>query len=152
VSRGDVVLGVDTMIDLDGNPVGKPGSPPQATRMLSRLSGRTHEVVSGFAVVLAGRGRATLGVARTAVRFHHLGFEEIAAYVATGEPLDKAGAYAIQAAGAALVAEVTGSTANVAGLPLEALGSVLTGYGVAAAVRSELHPTGSRPPPATPPR
>ncbi len=123
-ASSEVVLAADTIVALDGELLGKPRDPADARRMLERLSGREHEVLTGVAVIGgAGReasrgGELRVGVERTRVRFAELSAEEIAWYVATGEPLDKAGAYAIQGYGALFVDAVDGNYSNVVGLPL----------------------------------
>jgi septum formation protein len=110
------VLAADTLVACEGRILGKPASSDEAAAMLRLLSGRTHEVVSG--VCLLSDGSARSGVARTSVAFAPLDEQEIAWYVATGEPLDKAGAYHIEGRGALFVESVTGSPSNVAGLPV----------------------------------
>jgi septum formation protein len=126
-----VVLGADTIVVIDGIALGKPADPADARAMLRRLRGREHEVITGVAVVDArsGRSQATAVVSR--VRMAEYGEAEIDAYVATGEPLDKAGAYAIQGRGGALVAGLRGSFSNVVGLPLEETARLLAAFGVA---------------------
>ncbi|CAM3375185.1 septum formation inhibitor Maf [Corallococcus sp. ZKHCc1 1396] len=109
------VLAADTTVALGSELLGKPRDAAEARDMLGRLSGHTHEVFTGIAV--AGRARASQ-VVRTQVTFRALSPEEIAWYADTGEPLDKAGAYAIQGKGGFLVASVDGSPTNVIGLPL----------------------------------
>jgi septum formation protein len=125
-----VVLGADTIVVIDGVALGKPASTDEARAMLRRLRGREHEVITGVAVVDAGSGRwqATAVVSR--VRMVDYVDAAIDDYVATGEPLDKAGAYAIQGLGATLVAEVEGSFSNVVGLPIEETARLLTAFGV----------------------
>jgi septum formation protein len=121
------VLGADTVVHTGagcGHPARaaiyeKPCDADDARRILAALSGRWHVVSTGFC--LLWRGRCSLGHASTRVRFRTLDPAEIDRYVATGEPMDKAGAYAIQGRGAVLVAEVVGSTTNVVGLPVEAV-------------------------------
>ena len=113
---GECVLAADTVVALDGAILGKPADPAAAEAMLARLSGRWHEVWTGYAVVLAGRRR--IAAVATGVRFIELAPALIRAYAATGEPLDKAGAYGIQGLAAAFVAEIRGSYTNVVGLPL----------------------------------
>ena len=117
---GALVLGADTVVVLDGDVLGKPTGTADARAMLARLSGRTHTVYTGFALVRDGR---TLTDHRaTRVTFADLSRAEIDAYVATGSPLDKAGAYGIQDdAGALLVASVEGDYLAVVGLPLQAV-------------------------------
>ncbi len=114
-----LVLAADTVVVLDGELLGKPRSPADAREMLSRLAGRGHEVVTAFALLRSDDpAQRIVQAIRTAVRFRPLGPREIAAYVATGEPLDKAGAYGIQGRGAGLVLAIQGSYTNVVGLPL----------------------------------
>ena len=114
-----VVLGADTEVVLDGRYLGKPRDAADAVRMLRSLSGRTHEVVTGLALVASPLGREETAAVTTRVTMLATGDEAIAAYVATGEPLDKAGAYAVQGLGARLVAQVDGCLTNVIGLPVE---------------------------------
>lgn len=131
VRPGDpaLVLGADTIVVLDGATLGKPSNREEARRMLSRLSGRMHEVLTGYAVLPVNRpggkraaGRIGKGIAAsvvaTKVEFKTLREDEIEAYIATGEPFDKAGAYAIQGAGAFMVRRIRGSHSNVIGLPV----------------------------------
>ena len=113
-----VVLGADTVVVLDGRVLGKPVSSEEARRMLRELRGRQHEVVTGVAVVEAPAGRETATAVVTRVVMREYSEAEIEAYVATGEPFDKGGAYAIQGAGGALVEKVEGCYTNVVGLPL----------------------------------
>lgn len=110
------VLAADTVVSCDGLVLGKPASPADAAAMLRRLSGRTHEVLTG--VCLASSGAMRSGVERTAVTFAALSEEEVSWYVATGEPTDKAGAYHVDGRGAFFVREISGSPSNVAGLPV----------------------------------
>jgi septum formation protein len=112
---GAWVLAADTTVVLGPELLGKPRDEAEARAMLARLSGRTHEVHTG--VALAGRAEEAL-VVRTRVTFRTLSAGEIAWYAGTGEPLDKAGAYAVQGKGGFLVAAVEGSPTNVIGLPL----------------------------------
>lgn len=119
VPAGDdeVVLAADTVVVVDGSVLGKPGSPEEAADMLRTLSGRRHEVVTGVAV---RRGSAQRwGHQGALVTFRPLGPAEIAAYVASGEPLDKAGAYAIQGGAAGFVEGLEGPWDTVVGLPVE---------------------------------
>ena len=114
-----VVLGADTEVVLDGRFLGKPRDATDAARMLRALSGRTHEVITGLALVEAPPGREETAFVTTRVTMIAAGEEDIAAYVATGEPLDKAGAYAVQGLGGRLVEQVDGCLTNVIGLPVE---------------------------------
>jgi septum formation protein len=113
------VLGADTVVVCDGAILGKPADDAEATVMLRRLSGRTHDVVTGVCVIWAGAARS--GFERTAVTFDALSEREIAWYVGTGEPRDKAGAYHVGGRGALFIASVEGSSSNVAGLPVRLL-------------------------------
>ncbi len=123
-----LIIAADTVVALEGAVLGKPHDRADARDMLSRLSGRHHQVYTGFTV---RRGeRAVTRSECTDVYFRALEAEEIAAYVATGEPMDKAGAYGIQALGALLVEGIRGDYFNVMGLPVCALGQVLRGFGV----------------------
>lgn len=114
-----VVLGADTEVVLDGRYMGKPRDAADAVRILTELSGRTHEVITGLALVEAPGGREATEAVTTRVTMAAATPEEIAAYVATGEPFDKAGGYAVQGLGARLVAQVDGCLTNVVGLPVE---------------------------------
>ena len=124
----EVVLAADTVVVIDGRPLGKPRDPDEAAVMLHTLSGRTHEVLTG--VVARRSGRDHHDLVRTLVTFRTLSATEIAWYVATGEPDDKAGAYGIQGAGAVLVERIDGSDTNVIGLPLPATVALLRMVGV----------------------
>jgi septum formation protein len=125
-----VVLGADTIVVIDGEALGKPADADEARAMLRRLRGREHEVVTGVAVVEARSGRAQSAAVASRVRMAEYGEAEIEAYVATGEPMDKAGAYAIQGLGGSLVAGLEGSYSNVVGLPLEETARLLAAFGV----------------------
>lgn len=111
-------LGCDTEVERDGVVLGKPGDAAAAAAMLRSLSGRAHQVVSGYAVYDRVSGEMTAGTVRTKVIFKKLTEVEIAGYIASGEPFDKAGAYAIQGLGAFMVCAIEGSYTNVVGLPL----------------------------------
>ncbi len=117
--RGVFVLAADTLIDLDGRSVGKPEDAADARRILQALSGRWHRVLTGIAV-FAPDGRRFFSVAATRVEFGAVTVAQIDAYVATGEPLDKAGAYGIQSLPAGWVRTVEGDVDNVVGLPVPA--------------------------------
>ena len=110
------IVGADTVVVCDDRILGKPASPDDARQMLRLLSGRTHEVVTGLCLVAPHSTRS--GLERTAVTFAPMSAEEIDWYVATGEPMDKAGAYHVDGAGALFVSSVAGSPSNVAGLPV----------------------------------
>lgn len=122
------VLAADTEVVLDGEIFGKPGDLQHAARMLSRLSGREHQVLS--AVSLRVGDRHWTALSRSEVCFRSLSPDDIAAYWATGEPRDKAGAYAIQGLGALFITRLTGSYSGVMGLPLQETGELLAGIGI----------------------
>ena len=126
--KDGLVLAADTVVALEGAVLGKPASPEEAARMLAALSGRTHQVYTGLP--LAGPGAVCTEHEVTDVTFRALSGAEIAAYVATGEPMDKAGAYGIQGLGALLVQRLEGDYFNVMGLPLCRLGRMLRAFGV----------------------
>jgi septum formation protein len=119
-TESDRVLGADTAVVLDGHVFGKPSDEQEAETFLRRLSGRTHEVMSGIAVREPG-GAERSDVAVTRVRFRRLEQPDLAWYLASGEWRERAGAYAIQGRGAALVEEIEGDYWNVVGLPVAAL-------------------------------
>lgn len=123
-----VVLAADTTVVLDGEVMGKPANPAEAERMLARLSGHTHTVFSG--VCTNGPAGLLTEVVQTDVTMAILSPAQIAWYVATGESLDKAGAYGMQGIGMALVASITGSVSNVIGLPLDTAMDLLGRQGV----------------------
>lgn len=125
-----VVLGADTIVVIDGEALGKPAGAEEARGMLRRLRGREHEVITGVAVVDARTGRADSVAVVSRVRMADYAESDIEAYVASGEPLDKAGAYAIQGAGGTLVVGLDGSFSNVVGLPLAETSGLLAAFGV----------------------
>ena len=115
----DTVIGADTVVILDGRVLGKPENSDDAVRMLTALSGKKHKVITGCAVCKNGACRSFSSV--TEVEFYPLDDREISDYVATGEPLDKAGAYGIQGRGALFVKSINGDYFNVVGLPVAVL-------------------------------
>ena len=125
-----LVVGCDTVVARGRHVLGKPADAAAARAMLALLSGRRHEVHTGF-VIVAGASRQTLaeGCETSAVTFYRLSAQTIADYVASGDPMDKAGAYGIQSAGGRFVAEVIGSYLNVVGLPLARLLAALADIG-----------------------
>lgn len=134
--RGTATLAADTEIDLDGERLGKPRDERDAVLMLSRLAGRDHEVVTAVAVVDASGGSFAFDV-RSRVTMRARDDAAIAVYAASGEPLDKAGAYAIQGAGGALVLQSDGCRANIVGLPLCHTHAALRRVGVVTKERPE---------------
>lgn len=123
------VIGADTVVAIDDRVFGKPKSIAEAEDMLTAIQGRTHKVFTGVAVVRFNAGLELAEVEETAVTMKPLTAEEIRYYVGTGEPMDKAGAYAIQGRGAFLVERVVGDYFNVVGLPLCRLGMMLEKLG-----------------------
>ena len=119
------VLGADTTVTIDNQILGKPSGPTDAARMLRLLSGRTHRVITGVAVVTAARTEVAAEV--TGVTFLTLSDQEIESYIATGEPMDKAGAYAIQGRAARWIPRITGDYSNVVGLPIALVTTLLGG-------------------------
>jgi len=122
---GDLVLGCDSMLDVDGLPVGKPPTAASAIALLSRLSGRAAVLYTGHRLIDGGSGRQATGVAATIIRFGAPTEAEIAAYVATGEPLQLAGAFSIEGRGAPFVDGIDGDPSNVMGLSLPLLRRLL---------------------------
>lgn len=123
IGPGEIVLAADTIVVIDDEVLGKPVDASDACAMLARLAGRDHEVYTGVALA-DGTGeepRFVTRVERTQVRIRPMSSGEIAAYVAGGEPMDKAGAYAIQGWGAVYVEAITGNYTNVVGLPIPAV-------------------------------
>lgn len=128
VQTHDVVIGADTIVVLDGQVYGKPVDKNDARRMLTSLAGKEHQVITGIAVVTANHIWKDFVV--TNVKIGNITAEEIEAYLTTGEPIDKAGAYAIQGIGALFVESINGCYANVVGLPLNKLSELLKKAGV----------------------
>ncbi len=128
-SDGLPVLAADTVVELDGLILGKPTSIRDAERMLRSLSGRRHEVHTAMALEAPGGRRSAL-LDTTGVRFHALTDDMIRWYLATGEPMDKAGAYGVQGAGGLFVAGLEGSPHTVVGLPIHRLDELLRGCGL----------------------
>ena len=124
----DIIISADTIVVCDSLVMGKPHSESEAFSMLRRLSGRDHQVMSGL-TVLHGDDCENLTVTTT-LRMRTLSDEEIRAYIATGEPMDKAGAYGIQGRGALFVAHLDGDYFNVMGLPMLRLSRILSRFGV----------------------
>lgn len=128
--EGRWFIGSDTIVLCGAQILGKPADGQHATEMLRMLSGREHRVLSGFAILDRQTGEQRAEAVSTLVRFRQLTDEEIARYIATGEPMDKAGSYAIQGRGVCFVAGIEGSYTNVVGLPLCRLTLALKELGV----------------------
>lgn len=124
-----LVIGSDTLVTLDGHVLGQPRDAAEAERMLAHLSGRTHTVFTAICLLRPGF-EPSQGVSETQVSFHRLSPAEIAAYVATGEPMDKAGAYAAQGIGAVYIRSVEGSFYNVVGFPVDLFAHLLPAVGL----------------------
>lgn len=120
VAPGTIVIGADTVVALDGEILGKPHTPDKAVKMLSRLQGRSHQVYTGVTILEKGEAEDSFITfsEKTEVHIYPMSEEEIRRYVASGDPLDKAGAYGIQGAFAAYVQGITGDYYNVMGLPI----------------------------------
>lgn len=125
-----LIIAADTFIVVKGMILGKPHTAGEARRMLRILNGRKHIVITGFTILDTASDRKVSRSVKTKVYFRHLSPAEIDAYVRSGEPLDKAGAYAIQGLGAALIRGIEGDYFNVVGLPLNALAEELKKFGI----------------------
>ena len=112
------IIGADTIVLINNHILGKPGSKDEARKMLMRLSGKSHQVLTGYCICCKNKKQLFSDTVKTEVHFKKLRLEEIDWYIETGEPLDKAGAYAIQGAGSFLVKSIDGSYTNVVGLPV----------------------------------
>ena len=123
-----LIVAADTVVALEGTVLGKPEDEREAFAMLSALSGNRHYVYTGVTVLRDGRAVTQHEV--TTVTFRELEPDEISSYIATGEPMDKAGAYGIQGLGALLVSGIEGDYFNVMGLPVYRLGRILAGFGI----------------------
>jgi septum formation protein len=125
-----LVIAADTIVVLRGRFLGKPRSEEQAREMLNALSGKAHSVISGFTIIDTVSKKEASGSVESKVFFQRLSMEEIEAYLRSGEPFDKAGAYGIQGLGAVLIKKIEGDFFNVMGLPLTALTESLKKFGV----------------------
>ena len=125
-----LVVGADTVVVIGDTILGKAGNSLDAREMLGALRGRVHKVLTGLAIIDAETGRRDVAVVETKVWIKSLTDDEIRNYVSTGEPMGKAGGYAIQGAGGALVERIEGSFENVMGLPVARLKSMLEGFGL----------------------
>ncbi|MBI3872545.1 MAG: septum formation protein Maf [candidate division Zixibacteria bacterium] len=120
-----LIIAADTIVVCGTRGLGKPANPAQAESMLRRLSGRVHQVITGVAVISVEDAKWSTGSAVTHVRFRSLSDREIRRYVRTGEPMDKAGAYAVQGEAGRFVSQIDGAVDNVVGLPVECLANVV---------------------------
>jgi septum formation protein len=134
---GSIIIAADTLGWLDGQPLGKPLDAADARRMLGFMSAKWHRVITGYTIMDSDIGTSTTGAEETMVRFKKLSPGDIDDYVKTGEPLDKAGAYAIQGLGARLVEKIQGDYFNVIGLPIHALARDLAKFGVSLPLLSQ---------------
>ncbi len=134
-ARSGIVVGVDTIVTINGLVLGKPRTPAQARAMLRRLSGRAHAVLTAVSVLSVDRDQQQTAVERTRVTFRDLSDREIDTYLAGTEPYDKAGAYGIQGRAGTFVARINGSYLNIVGLPVCLLLSLLSGLGWVGRVR-----------------
>ena len=128
--KNAVVIAADTFIVFRGKIMGKPGTEAEARKMLMKLRGKPHSVITGFTVLDVDSGKVLTKSVETVVHIKNLTSEEIYAYVKSGEPLDKAGAYAIQGLGSVIVERIEGDYFNVIGLPLCALAEGLKEFGI----------------------
>ena len=124
-----LVLGADTLVFLGRKIFGKPRTPAEAQKMIAQLQGRTHQVVTGVCLTQLRARRESIFSVSTEVRFHALSPAQIRRYLARINPLDKAGAYAVQEHGELIIAEISGSFSNVVGLPVEELHAELRAWG-----------------------
>lgn len=129
-STKGLVIGADTLVVLGGKPLGKPADREEAVQMLKSLQGRSHDVFTGLAVIDAATGQSVVTHQATAVRFKPLSSEQIQRYVDTDEPMDKAGAYAVQGKASIFIDSIRGCYFNVVGLPIAKLADALRMFGV----------------------
>lgn len=125
-----IVIAADTIISVDDKVFGKPHASDEAVRMLKCINGRSHDVITAFTIIDKGGGQIVSRSVVTKVYFRTMTMREIEEYVSTGEPMDKAGAYAIQEIGATMVKNIEGDYNNVVGLPVDALMKELRRFGV----------------------
>lgn len=130
VSENDVVIGADTIVTFAGQIFGKPVNEEDACRMLSTLSGKEHHVITGLTVIVRRTKQIWSDYAITKVKFFEISADEVKKYIATGEPFDKAGAYAIQGKASLFVEKIDGCYFNVVGLPLSTLSRLLKKAGI----------------------
>ena len=124
-NKNALIIAADTIVTLDGEILGKPDGTDGAEKMLLSLSGRTHEVYTGYCVMRMRDGKTVCNSVRTEVKFKTLTEQKIRVYIESGEPMDKAGAYGIQGLGSMLIEKIDGDYFNVVGLPVSALADTL---------------------------
>lgn len=124
-SKQSLIISADTIVTLDGEILGKPSDTDNAKEMLRMLSARTHEVYTGYCIMRISDGKTVCNSVCTQVKFKELTDDTIDSYIATGEPMDKAGAYGIQGRGSVLADSISGDYFNVVGLPVSALSDTL---------------------------
>ncbi|AEG59292.1 maf protein [Desulforamulus ruminis DSM 2154] len=129
-SKEGLVIGADTLVVFAGRPLGKPASRQEAVQMINILQGQRHEVLTGLAVIDAATGQSVITHQSTAVCFKPMTREQIERYVNTGEPFDKAGAYAVQGKASIFIDSIQGCYFNVVGLPVSKLADALRVFGV----------------------
>ncbi len=129
-NKNALIIAADTIVTLDGEILGKPDGEDDAEKMLSALSGRTHEVYTGYCVMRIRDGKTVCNSVRTEVKFKTLTEQKIRAYIKSGEPMDKAGAYGIQGLGSMLIEKINGDYFNVVGLPVSALADTLEEFDI----------------------
>lgn len=130
VSKGKIIIGADTVVYIDGTIMGKPVDEDEAFSMLKKLSGRVHEVYTGLAIINTFTGDTLADYECTKVHIKQLTDEKIENYIKTGEPMDKAGAYAIQGKGSLIVKSIKGCYYNVVGLPVSKLSDMLLNWDI----------------------
>ncbi len=126
--QNSLIIGADTIVVIDGDIMGKPSTEKEAAQMLIKLSGRWHSVFTGVALIDTQSNIVTKDYEQSKVKFKQLSKSEIQNYIATGEPMDKAGSYGIQGLGALLVEKIEGCYYNIVGLPLFKLNYMLYGF------------------------
>lgn len=129
ISKNSLVIGADTVVFLN-EILGKPRDEKDALEILKKLSGKTHYVITGIAVIDSSTKKLVVDHEKTAVKMKKISEREIKDYISTGEPMDKAGAYGIQGLGSVFIEEIHGCYFNVVGLPISKLYSILKGFGV----------------------
>jgi len=128
--KDSIIISADTIVAIDGEVFGKPKTSERAKYMLQKLSGRGHSVITGFAIIDTETGKEISKSVETKVYFKNLSEKEIDAYIATGEPLDRGGGYAIQGLAALFVEKIEGDYFNIVGLPILALTTELKNFGI----------------------